>query len=73
MGKITFTEEQIQMLSPEERETFNSLAAKAGATMDEDGFNVKAYMEQQKQRESDDEEYRKEMESSLSGKVQPTV
>ena len=73
MGKITFTEEQIQMLSPEGRETFNSLAAKAGATMDEDGFNVKAYLERQKQRESDDEEYRKEMESSLSGKVQPTV
>lgn len=69
MSKITFTEEQIQMLSPEERETFNSLATKAGATMDEDGFNVKAYLERQKQRESDDEEYRKEMERSLSGKV----
>lgn len=73
MSKITFTEEQIQMLSPEERETFNSLATKAGATMYEDGFNVKAYLERQKQRESDDEEYRKEMESSLSGKVMPTV
>ena len=69
MSKITFTEEQIQLLSPEERETFNSLATKAGATMDEDGFNVKAYLERQKQRESDDEEYRKEMERSLSGKV----
>jgi len=69
MSKITFTEEQIQMLSPEERETFNSLATKAGATMDEDGFNVKAYLERQKQRESDDEAYRREMENSLSGKV----
>ena len=69
MGKITFTEEQIQMLSPEERETFNSLATKAGAKIDEDGFDVKAYLERQKQRESDDEEYRKEMENSLSGKV----
>jgi hypothetical protein len=73
MSKITFTEEQIQMLSPEERETFNSLAAKAGATMDEDGFDVKAYLERQKQRESDDEAYRLEMENSLSGKVMPTV
>jgi len=73
MSKITFTEEQIQMLSREERETFNSLATKAGAKIDEDGFDVKAYLERQKQRESDDEAYRQEMENSLSGKVQPTV
>lgn len=61
------------MLSTEERELFNSLATKAGATIDEDGIDVKAYLERQKQREADDEEYRKEMESSLSGKVQPMV
>ena len=73
MSKIIFTDEQIQMLSPEERETFNSLATKAGAKIDEDGFDVKAYLERQKQRESDDEAYRQEMENSLSGKVQPTV
>lgn len=73
MGKITFTEEQISLLNAEERELFNSLVTKAGATMDEDGFDVKAYLERQKQRESDDEAYRQEMESSLSGKVQPTV
>ena len=73
MSKIIFTDEQIQMLSPEERETFNSLATKAGAKIDEDGFDVKAYLERQKQRESDDEAYRQEMENSLSGKVMPTV
>lgn len=73
MSKITFTEEQISLLNAEERELFNSLANKAGATMDEDGFDVKAYLERQKQRESDDEAYRQEMENSLSGKVMPTV
>lgn len=73
MGKIIFTDEQISLLSAEERETFNSLATKAGAKIDEDGFDVKAYLERQKQRESDDEAYRLEMENSLSGKVQPTV
>ena len=69
MGKIIFTDEQISLLSAEERETFNSLATKAGAKIDEDGFDVKAYLERQKQRESDDEAYRLEMENSLSGKV----
>ena len=73
MGKITFTEEQISLLNAEERELFNSLATKAGATMDEDGFDVKAYLERQKQREKDDEAYRREMENSLSGKVMPNV
>ena len=73
MSKITFTEEQISLLNAEERELFNSLANKAGATMDEDGFDVKAYLERQKQRESDDEAYRQEMENSLSGQVMPTV
>ena len=73
MSKITFTEEQIQMLSPEDRETFNSLANKAGATMDEDVFNINAYLERQKQRESDDEAYRRDIESSLSGKVMQPV
>jgi len=73
MSKITFTEEQISLLNAEERELFNSLANKAGATMDEDGFDLKAYLERQKQRESDDEAYRQEMINSLSGKVMPTV
>lgn len=73
MSKITFTEEQISLLNAEEKELFNSLATKAGATMDEDGFDLKAYLERQKQRESDDEAYRQEMINSLSGKVMPTV
>lgn len=73
MGKITFTEEQISLLNAEERELFNSLANKAGATMNEDGFNINAYLERQKQRESDDEAYRREIESSLSGKVMQPV
>ena len=73
MSKITFTEEQISLLNAEERELFNSLANKAGATMDEDGFDLKTYLERQKQRESDDEAYRQEMINSLSGKVMPTV
>lgn len=70
MSKIVFSEEQIATFSAEEKEEFNRLMAKANATVDdEDGFNVKAYLEKSKQKEAQEEEYRRFMEDTLNGKT----
>lgn len=69
MSKIVFSEEQIATFSAEEKEEFNRLMAKANATVDdEDGFNVKAYLEKRKQKEAEEENYRQFMEDSFAGK-----
>lgn len=70
MSKIVFSEEQIATFSAEEKEEFNRLMAKANATVDdEDGFNVKAYLEKRKQKEAEEENYRQFMEDSFAGKT----
>ena len=68
--KIVFTESQIATFTEAERELFNSLKEKAKATIEveNDGFDVKAYLEKRKQKESEEDEYRKFMEDSINGK-----
>ena len=68
--KIVFSEQQIATFTEAERELFNSLREKAKATIEveNDGFDVNAYLEKRKQKEAGEEEYRKFMEDSLSGK-----
>jgi hypothetical protein len=68
--KIVFSEQQIATFTEAERELFNSLKEKAKATIEaeNDGFDVKAYLEKRKQKESEEDEYRKFMEDSLNGK-----
>lgn len=68
--KIVFTESQIATFTEAERELFNSLKEKAKATIEveNDGFDVKAYLEKRNQKEAEEEKYRQFMEDSLNGK-----
>ena len=64
MSNVIFTEEQIATFSAEEKEQFNSLMNKAGATVD-GGFDIKAYLEKRKQNEAEEETYRQHLEQSF--------
>ena len=68
--KILFTESQIGTLTESERELLNSLKEKAKATIEpeNDGFDVKAYIEKRNQKEAEEEKYRQFMEESFAGK-----
>ena len=68
--KVVFSEQQIATFTEAERELFNGLKEKAKATIEaeNDGFDVKAYLEKRKQKEAEEDEYRKFMEDSLNGK-----
>ena len=69
--KIVFTESQIGTLTEAERELFNSLKEKAKATIEpeNDGFDVKAYLEKRNKKEAEEENYRQFMEDSFAGKT----
>ncbi len=64
MGKIIFDEEQIENLSQEEKEMFNSLKEKANATVD-DGFDVKAYLEKRKKQDEEELRFQQELEKNF--------
>lgn len=66
--KVVFSEQQIATFTEAERELFNGLKEKAKATIENDGFDVKAYLEKRKQKQAEEDEYRQFMEDSLNGK-----
>ena len=68
--KIVFSEQQIATFTEAERELFNSLKEKAKATIEaeNDGFDVKAYLEKRNMKEAEEEKYRQFMEDSFAGK-----
>lgn len=66
MSNIVFSQQMVDTFTPQERELFNELAEKAQATIEGDGFDVKAYLSRLQAKQKDEEAYRQQMEKSLN-------